>query len=129
MTFLSLKDFLPPFLEFINHSTWTKKKRLSQDRLWNELNQFKSIEIVRKAGIYSLFYVNDFTVIRVPPKKTGYLMPYRGKLVLILATHRFVHNFHIVAFPLQDKAVNENLYNQLKASVCFKVPKSPEDIG
>lgn len=129
MRLIKINDFIELYRLFGQEKTWTNKKRKHKEELWQYLSKHISHEIICKAGIYSLNYVNEFTVIRVPPKKTGYLMPYRGKLVLILATYRFGHDFYITCFPLKEKSISQNQIDNMTAIGNLFVPQSnPSDL-
>ena len=70
MELLPITEFINLYSAYISHPTWTKEKRKHHDTLRDFLNKHKSVGITRKAGVYSLRYLNEFTIIRIPNKKT-----------------------------------------------------------
>ena len=128
MRYITTKDFLSPYKEFISINTWTKKKRKAYERMCESLRSYKSVEITRKAGVYSLNCLYEFTIMRVAAKKTGYLMPYRNKLVLVMATSRSTYSFTITVYPLKEKTISTRQLQDLNRLKQFVPPATPSDV-
>jgi len=82
-----LDDAAGPMLAALKkEKTWTKSRRAIRDNLVRILKKHKYMEFDANKKGFCLSGIGDSMLYQVPVKKTGHLLPFRGKLVRIVCT-------------------------------------------
>jgi hypothetical protein len=67
-------------------NTWTKDRLALKAELLSALEMANYLPLSGRRAEFSLDKVGDSVIYRVPENKTGYLKPFRGKVVRIVCT-------------------------------------------
>lgn len=100
---ISLEKFFALYIEFENHPSWTKEKRLARDKLHNYFESIQNVEIKvnRDSPTKKVHSTNDFIIFKVDSLQRGKMLPYRNKWVLMCCTYRHTYNHDLSVFPLK----------------------------
>jgi hypothetical protein len=114
---IDIKDFIKLHKKFSKEKNWNKKKKEYHEDLYTYLNNCSgeiTIKSNRDSQTTKVHLKNEFTFFKVNNLQKGKLLPYRGKLVMMICMDRRKFNHLLKVYPLD---INEE---QIKLTIMIE---------
>lgn len=112
---INLNKFLTLTKLFLDEKTWTKHKHQTYKNLQDYLKKVQGISIIshRDSNTTKCYLTHSFTIFKVPLNQRGYMLPLRGKWVMMRCNSRYKFHNYLHVYTLRN-APSQKLIDVVK---------------